>query len=106
MTRKKSCPVNEREFLIIENFNEKDKASFTSTETVRGLNKFTKLFFSENKIVVLSTSKTFKGKTFVVPFIDKGEKRYWISDPLRKERLKNEKLERQRFLLEKENENL
>lgn len=100
--KRKSCPVNQREFLVIENFNENDKSSFDGTETVRGLNKFTKKFFSENQIVVLSTSKSFQGKTFVVPFIDKGEKRYWISDPLRKERLNKEKLERQKYLIEQD----
>lgn len=90
MTKRKSCPVNKREFLIIEDFDEKDKGSYDGTETVRGLNKFSKPWFSENNIVILMVSKSFQGKTFVVPYIDKDGKRYWISDPLRKERRKKE----------------
>lgn len=91
--RRKSCPVSRRKFIEVEGFNVLDKTTYDDTETVRGLNKFDGKWFRENCIAITMTSKSFYGKTFVVPFKDINGERFWIIDP--------KKVEKRNMLIEK-----
>lgn len=88
MKRRKSCPVFQRDFMNLESFNKEDKSTYDGTETVRGLNKFDRNWFRENSIAIVYTSKSFSGRTFVVPYVDIDGKRYWLVDKIKQEKNK------------------
>lgn len=86
MSKRKSCPVYQRPFLELNKFNKNDKNTYDGTESVRGLNKFHRKWFGENAIAIIYCSKSFYGRTFVVPYVDIEGVRYWIIDKEKKER--------------------
>lgn len=88
MAKRKSCPVFQRPILDLDEFNIYDKTTFDGTESVRRLNKFQRRWFGENAVAVLSASKSFYGRTFVVPYVDRDGIRYWLIN--RAKKLQNE----------------
>lgn len=73
--RRSECTTTERPVLDLDTFNVNDPATYDGTETLRGMNKFTKPFFEENQVAIKQVSKTFQGKTLVV---DRDGVRYWL----------------------------
>lgn len=93
MTKRKSCPVNRRDVIDVEGFNQYDNRTYHGTETVRGLNKFDRQWFYNNNVAIVFASKTFFGRTFVVPYLDIEGKRYWILDKNKADRKNNNVVE-------------
>lgn len=91
--RRKSCPVSRRKLIQLDGFDVLDKSTYDDTETVRKLNKFDAKWFRENAVATTMTSKSFYGKTFVVPYKDVDGERFWIIDP--------KKVQRNKSLIEK-----
>ena len=95
--RRNSCP-KQREIIDIGNFDIEDRSNYDGTETCRCLNKFERRWFRENAVAVLRTSKSLYGGTFVIPYIDRDGKRYWLTS--------YRMLERNRKLIEKYGEDV
>jgi len=93
MGKRKSCPVSRREFIELENFKKEDSTTYDGTETVRALNKFDRRWFGGNAIAITYASKSFYGRTFVIPYVDIDGIRYWLVDNAKQARNK-EKLEK------------
>lgn len=96
MARRKSCPVSRRPFIELYSFDKNDKTTYDGTETVRRLDKFDRKWFRENCIAIISASKSFYGRTFVVPYVDIEGQRYWLVDKDR--RLKKDLQKTQKYL--------
>lgn len=88
MARRKSCPVSRRPFIELYSFDKNDKTTYNGTETVRRLDEFDQKWFRENCIAIISASKSFYGRTFVVPYVDIEDQRYSLVD--RDRRLKKD----------------
>lgn len=85
-SKRKSCPVKRRLVIELEDFDITDKSTFDGTEPVRELNKFHKRWFREKDVAISMTSKTVRGATFVVPYVDILGIRYWIVDKAKREK--------------------
>lgn len=81
---RKSCPVNKRLILNSDEFDKNDKNTYDGTETVRRLDRFDRKWFSEKSVAITFSSKTFYGRTFVVPYKDIDGIRYWFVDRVKK----------------------
>lgn len=82
--KRRSCPVKTRVIMDLESFNKDDKSTFDGTETVRKLNKLDRKWFHENFVALVYSSKSFYGRTFVIPYKDICGIRYWLVDKQKK----------------------
>lgn len=86
MSKRPSCPVRQRPFILLDGFDKSNRSTYDGTETVRGLNRLERKWFSDNCIAVVGGGKTCSGLTKVLPYVDIECVRYWIIDSEKKKR--------------------